>query len=251
MMRFYYDVHVHSCLSPCGDDDMTPNNVAGMGTVNGLQIMALTDHNTCGNCPAFMAACKRLGIVGIPGMELTTAEDVHLVCLFETLEQAMAFDADVGKSRIRIPNKPDIFGHQLRLDENDALIGTEEDLLPNATALSLEEGTVLCRSHGGVAYPAHIDREANGVIAVLGDLPPEPDFPCVEFRDPSLAEEYRNRYSLGEKRIVFGSDAHYLWDIAEPTHAIDLDIDDRSYSSNKVRALFLQQLRGNGKWTDA
>ena len=89
MKKYYYDLHIHSCLSPCGDNDMTPNNIAGMGVVAKLDIMALTDHNTCRNCPAFFAAAEKNGIVPVAGMELTTAEDIHLLCLFEELEAAL------------------------------------------------------------------------------------------------------------------------------------------------------------------
>ena len=84
-MKLYYDLHMHSCLSPCADDDMTPMNMAGMGMLKGLSVMALTDHNSCRNCPAFFKACEGYGVVPIAGMELSTAEDVHMVVLFPTL----------------------------------------------------------------------------------------------------------------------------------------------------------------------
>ena len=86
MSRYYYDLHIHSCLSPCGDDDMTPANIAGMASLKGLTLLALTDHNSCRNCPAFFEACNAFGIVPVAGMELTTAEDIHLIVLFPTLE---------------------------------------------------------------------------------------------------------------------------------------------------------------------
>lgn len=241
MNRYFYDVHIHSCLSPCGDNDMTPNNIAGMGALNGLQIMALTDHNTCRNCPAFFEACKKQGIVPIAGMELTTSEDIHVICLFPTLDAAMAFDAAVGEHRVRIPNRPDIFGEQLILNAEDEEIGREPDLLPNATDLSLEDGVALARSFGAVTYPAHIDREANGIIAVLGDLPTEPTFTCVEYRDAANAETYPARFAVGGKRVVVCSDAHYLWDIAEAQNAVELE--DEPYSSERVRKAFLDRLR--------
>ena len=123
MAFFPYDLHVHSCLSPCADNDNTPNNLAGMGYLNGLKIMALTDHNSARNCPAFFAAAERYGIVPVPGMELTTAEDIHVVCLFPSLEDALAFNDAVDEKRIRIPNRKDIFGDQLILDAEDEVIG--------------------------------------------------------------------------------------------------------------------------------
>ena len=91
MNKYFYDLHVHSCLSPCGDDDNTPNNLAGMATLCGLNIVALTDHNTAKNCPAFFEAAKKQGIIPVAGMEVTTSEDIHAVCLFETLEGAMEY----------------------------------------------------------------------------------------------------------------------------------------------------------------
>ncbi|MBR5633385.1 MAG: PHP domain-containing protein, partial [Clostridia bacterium] len=94
---FTYDLHVHSCLSPCADDDMTPANIAGMAAVQGLDIVALTDHNSAKNCPAFFHHAKSFGIIPIAGMELSTAEDIHVVCLFPTLEAALQFNDIVAE----------------------------------------------------------------------------------------------------------------------------------------------------------
>ena len=242
MNRYYYDLHMHSCLSPCGDNDMTVCNIAGMAALAGLQIVALTDHNTCKNCPAFFAAAKRNGIIPVAGMELTTAEDIHLLCLFETLEQAMAFDEAVDAHRVRIPNRTDIFGEQWILDENDRVIGSDPFLLSNATDLTIEAGTALCRATGGVCWPAPIDREANGVIAVLGVFPDEPVYTCAEFQDsanvPVFLEQYPN---LRNKRIVCSSDAHYLWQIRDKEAFFELE--DEPYSSDSVRHELFKKLR--------
>ena len=78
----FADLHIHSCLSPCADDDMTPADAAGMARLAGADVAALTDHNSAANCPAFFAACEAYGVVPVGGMELTTAEEIHLVCLF-------------------------------------------------------------------------------------------------------------------------------------------------------------------------
>lgn len=234
MNKYYYDLHIHSCLSPCGDDDMTPNNIAGMGVINGLNIMALTDHNTSKNCPAFFKAAKKNGIIPVAGMELTTAEDIHVVCLFRELEDAMRFDEEVDSHRIKIPNRTDIFGNQLILDENDEVIDTEEFLLLNATDISIEQVPELVKSYGGFSYPAHIDREANGLIATLGDFPPDSGFTAAEFNDGENIEKYSEKYAevFGKKMIV-SSDAHYLWNIKEKKEFFI--IDDEPYSSALVR----------------
>ena len=110
MKRFYYDLHIHSCLSPCADDDNTPNNLLGMASLSGINILALTDHNSTKNCPAFFEAAAEYGIIPVAGMELTTSEDIHVVCLFGDLDSALRFDKSLDSYRIPIKNKPDIFG---------------------------------------------------------------------------------------------------------------------------------------------
>ncbi len=241
MNRYYYDFHVHSCLSPCADNDNTPNNLAGMATLNGLNIMALTDHNTCKNCPSFFEAAKRYGIIPIAGMELTTAEDIHAVCLFENLEDALSFDEEISKRRIFIKNRTDIFGEQLILDSEDNIIGTEEYLLSNATDVSLEEAPRIVKKYNGVCYPAHIDRVSNGVISVLGTFPETPIFSCVELHDGSKRQEYTERYGLEKKRFLVSSDAHYLTDLREDNDWFE--IDDEPYSSSLVRKRLFELLR--------
>ena len=241
MSRYYYDLHIHSCLSPCGDNDNTPNNIVGMGVLNGLQIMALTDHNTCRNCPAFFEAAKRQGIIPVPGMELTTAEDIHMVCLFPTLEEAMAFDEAVQTRRVLIPNRADIFGEQYITDGQDEIVGEEPYLLSNATTIAVEEAPALAAQYGGVCYPAHIDRQANGILSTLGFMPPDMHFPTVELHDGENEATYRQQHIGDDTRVVLGSDAHVLWDIAEKDAW--LDIPDEPYSSALVRKNLIDLLR--------
>ena len=224
MRKFYYDLHTHSCLSPCGSNDATPASIAGFGVLNGLDIVALTDHNACANCPAFFKAAREYGLVPVAGMELTTAEDIHAVCLFETLEAALDFDREVEKRRMPVKNREEIFGEQLVMNENDEIIGRKENLLITAADISLEEAPALAAKFGGICYPAHIDREANGVIAVLGDFPPEPAFSCAELREKSNAESYRAAYPvLQNKTLVFSSDAHNLADLNGKENCFELE----------------------------
>ena len=242
MNRYYYDFHIHSCLSPCADNDMTPNNIAAVATLAGINVMALTDHNTSKNCPAFFAAAKKNGVVPIAGMELTTAEDIHVVCLFEKLEDAMKFDAYVDSQRIKIKNKVDIFGEQLIMDGDDNVIGTDEYLLSNATMITIDNAKSAVESFGGVAYPAHVDREANGIIATLGNFPEECGFISAEFYDEEKVEEYLQRYeNLKSKRILVSSDAHFIWGIKDKRDYFE--IDDEPYSGDKVRSEIFKILR--------
>ena len=241
MNRYYYDLHIHSCLSPCGDDDNTPNNIAGMASLCGLNIVALTDHNTTDNCPAFFEAARRYGIVAVAGMELTTSEDIHIVCLFETLEGAMAFGEKVKCLRIPYKNRPDIFGKQLILDGEDNVIGEEENLLINATLISVNEVPDMVREFGGICYPAHIDRQSNGIISILGTFPESPQFNCAELHDGTKKDEYIQKYGLQSKKIIVSSDAHTLTDMRDCENYFDLD--DEPYSSNLVRKRLFEILR--------
>lgn len=240
MNKYYYDLHIHSCLSPCADNDNTPNNIAGMASLCGLNIVALTDHNTCKNCPAFFTAAKRYGIIPIAGMELTTSEDIHVICLFDTLNNSLSFDEEINSRRIFIKNRTDIFGDQLILDSDDNVIGIDENLLSNATDVSIDEVPKIVSKYGGICYPAHIDRQANGIIEVLGTFPQTPIFNAVEFNSNEKIAEYTEKYGLNNKKIIVSSDAHYLENIKDKENCFELD--DEPYSGDLVRKNLIKYL---------
>lgn len=223
-MTVYYDVHIHSCLSPCGDDDMTPNNIAGMAHLNGLNLIALSDHNSCKNCESLMKAVQAYdGLIALPGMELTTQEEVHILCLFPALSAAMEFDQYVGSRLIQVENRPDIFGRQLVLNERDEPVGEEPFLLINATEISVSDAPGIVERHGGIAIPAHIDKMANSMISQLGFLPPDPFFGCFEVANPAnLPNLLEENPILCDKLIITDSDAHYLEHIHEQEYSFDL-----------------------------
>ena len=220
---------------------MTPNNIAGMAVIKGLNVLALTDHNTAKNCPAFFEACRRQGIIPIAGIELSTEEDIHLVCLFEELEDAMKFDAVLEEHLLPIDNRPEIFGEQLILNADDEPIGEVQKLLISPTDLPIDEAIKLARSYGAHVHPAHIDRESNGIIAILGDIPSEYGFKIFEMRDRSNAERIMGTVEeLNEKNILVCSDAHQLWNISEAENSFL--IDDEPYSSRLVRKRIFDML---------
>ena len=232
MKKVYCDFHVHSCLSPCGDDMMTPSSAAGMLMLAGINAAALTDHNSTKNCPTFFKACLQYGVTPIAGMELTTSEEVHMVCLFPTLESGMAFGDEVEKHRIRIKNKPVFFGNQYIMDMDDNIVGVEEFLLPNATDLSLVDGYNLVREFGGICYPAHVDRESNGILTMLGDIPDEPTFKFAEYNNTENIAEYHAHFpKLAKMRTIYGSDAHRLEDVRDASFYLELS-DEGSITDN-------------------
>lgn len=200
---------------------MTPSNIVGMAALKNLDVIALTDHNTCKNCPAVMKLANAYGIVAIPGMELCTAEEVHVVCLFPNLELAMDFDQYVYSKLIRINNNEAIFGKQQICNEEDEIIDNEPFLLINAVDIPFDEVYELVSKYQGIMIPAHIDKNANSLISNLGFIPPESKFTCVEFSNIKNLHNFRNRNPyLLECKIITDSDAHYLQDINEPTNYI-------------------------------
>ncbi len=211
MNEYYYDFHIHSCLSPCGDNDMTPNNLVGMAAVMGLDIIAITDHNSCKNAPAVLAVAEEAGILALPGMELCTAEEAHVVCLFETLEGAMEFDRYIYDTMPHIQNKPEIFGEQRVLDAEDRLVGALDDLLLVSSFVAVDDVKRLAEEYGGTAFPAHVDRDSYSVLAALGSIPPEGGYTVAEVtREADLEALLAQHPELRGMGVVRDSDSHYL-----------------------------------------
>ena len=200
---------------------MTPGNIVGMAVIKELDVIALTDHNSCRNCPDFMKQAQAYGVIAIPGMELCTVEEVHVVCLFPTLEDAMDFDQYVYNKLVRIPNNERIFGKQEICNEEDEIIGNEPYLLINAADIPFDQVYDLVGEFHGIMIPAHIDKNANSVLSNLGFIPPDSKFTCVELKDMNHLHTLRksNPY-LDKCKIISNSDAHYLEHINEPINYV-------------------------------
>lgn len=220
-LKLAFDLHIHSCLSPCGDDDMSPANIAAMCALAGLQVVALTDHNSAGNCAAFARAAGRNGLLAIPGMELCTKEEVHVVCLFPDQERADSFSAHVRGLLPAVRNDPAVFGAQLLMDDGDGVLGEETALLAGAADISLYDVPALVRAFGGFAYPAHIDRPSNSLLSQLGVWDPELDLPLAEV-SLHCPQELFQRRDLRGIRHISACDAHYLHQIPDVYQYMDV-----------------------------
>lgn len=224
MAKIFYDFHLHSCLSPCGDNDMTPANIAGMAFVNGLSAIALTDHNTVLNCTALKNAAEQYGVTVLYGMELTTDEEVHTVCLFPDEKSAMEWNEYVYSKLQKIKNNPKIFGNQFIMNETDKIIGEEEFLLINAANISFEDVFAHVYDLGGIAYPAHVDKNANSLISNLGFVPPDSTFKIAEVHNLEVIDTLKTTHPYFENcTILSSSDAHYLEDVNEAKNFLELD----------------------------
>ena len=222
-MKCFCDLHIHSALSPCADKDMTPNNIVNMSVLCGLHMIALTDHNSIGNVEAAMKVAEELPITVVPGMELETMEEIHFVCLFPTLEIAKEFDNWLSAYRMPVKNRPEIFGEQLYMNENDEVVGTEEFLLVTATTCSIYDAAPVVRRLGGVIYPAHVDRSSYSVISNFGTVPEDLGFTAVEISSHITKEEALTKYPYLEKyQIVTDSDSHYLDTFYDTQNALEL-----------------------------
>lgn len=216
-MKLYYDLHIHSALSPCGDEDMTPNNIVNMAYIKGLDIIAVSDHNSCKNARAVMEAGKGV-IKVVPGMEVTTAEEVHTLCLFPDIDSAEDMSEFVRTKMSGIKNQPEIFGRQLIMNSEDEIIGEEENLLVNAVNMDIYEVSAETKKRGGLFIPAHIDKSSYSVTANLGFLPPDLYVDGLEITARGL-ETFGKQYA--DFGIITDSDAHYLEDISECERFID------------------------------
>ena len=217
-MNFFADLHIHSCLSPCGDNDMTPGNILGMAVVKGLEIVAISDHNAARNLPAAEKIAEAYGLLLVPAIEITTSEEVHMLGYFPDVQTAVDFGEILKTHLPPKKNKPAFFGEQLVMNEDDEVIDHEDALLIGATDLSLEDCAAKVREVGGVPVPAHINRGSNGLLVNLGMMPPSPTFTTVEVwrHLPCPLEPMEN------KHVLHSSDAHYLQDIQEPEFSLRL-----------------------------
>jgi DNA polymerase III alpha subunit len=188
-----------------------------------LNVIALTDHNSCKNCPATVKAGEKAGICVIPGMELSTSEDIHMVCLFEEVENALRFSEYVRESSMHIANKPEVYGRQIIMDENDIPTDEEHDLLIVASGISADEAYDTVIKFGGFCYPAHIDRDSYSITSVLGAFVPECNHGFAEISYNAEVEKIKSKFSLGDVKIIRSSDAHYLENMRDAENYLELD----------------------------
>lgn len=214
-MRLYYDLHIHSALSPCANEDMTPNNIINMSRLKGLDVLSVCDHNCAANLKAVDAAARKAGLLFLPGIEMNTAEEVHLLAYFEDIEAACRLGGLVYDMLPDIQNNDALFGPQLIVDEEDNITGKLEKLLISALPFSIEKCVRMIVEHGGYAVPAHINRGANSLLGNLGFIPEDISFKALEVLPGRPAGADISGYN-----ILTSSDAHYLEDISEKTNFI-------------------------------
>lgn len=223
-MRF--DLHVHSCLSPCASLEMSPAEIVRRAAAAGLDGVALTDHQSARNCPAFAECARRAGIAALFGLEVQTAEEIHAVALFDTPDQAIALTEAVYAALPKRVNDPETFGDQPVVTWDDEIVELEWRILAMGCRLPVQDVADRVRSLGGLLVAAHADRPNFSVLGTLGAVP-EGCFDAVELSRTADEAEWSSR--LSGHALVRSSDAHHPGDVARVW--TEADIPDFSVAS--------------------
>jgi PHP family Zn ribbon phosphoesterase len=242
------DLHNHSCLSPCGSLELSPRRLLELGAAKGLKLMALTDHNSSLNCPAFAKLSPQYGIIPIFGMEATTSEEIHVLCLFTALDACMAFNEYAYSILTPFLNNPEKTGDQVYVDENDNIEGEVEYYLVNPLDLSIDNIGAKVNEYGGIIIPAHVDRPAFSMTSQLGVIIDGPwtALECVRI-PPSLNNAPLD--TLGFP-MTTSSDAHYSEHVGRRPFELDVSAEKLlpgGSGSEAVMEIFKQALEKRPK----
>lgn len=223
------DLHIHTGASPCGAKEMSPWSIVRMAQLEGLSLIAITDHNTAANVGAVMQVGDQLGLPVLPGMEVQTREEVHLLGIFPSLEAVLAFEQLIWQHLPKVANQPQIFGEQIVYDSADRQKGSIERLLLQSVTLGVEEVGKAITAHGGVTIAAHVNRRSYGLLGQLGFVPETLKLDAVEIDRYFSYERFMDEHqSLGRYPVLRNSDAHQLIDLVD-SHSSVVLIEEPSF----------------------
>lgn len=211
MLRVYAsDLHIHTCLSPCGDLEMAPKAIVRRAVEMGLDVISITDHNSGKNVEAVIQAAEGTPVCVFPGMEVQTIEEVHILTFFEDLNTLSEWDKIVYERLPDVPNNPDYFGDQPVVNTEGEIVGFEEKLLLNSVQMTVDQVFSGVERLGGYCVPAHVDKGSFSLIGQLGFIPPNLKISVVEVYDPQKAKQLSELAGL---RFITSSDAHFLSEV--------------------------------------
>jgi 3',5'-nucleoside bisphosphate phosphatase len=217
LRRFRADLHVHTCLSPCGDLQMSPQKIPAQARRQGVDLIAICDHNSAKNVHAVIKCAQGTGIAVLPGMEICTSEEIHLLAIVENLDPIEQIQSLVYR-HLEGRNNPEVFGLQVIANELDEVMGYEDRLLSRGIDLTVDQVVGEIHKLGGVAVASHIDRESYSIMSQLGFIPETLHFDALELSKYIGTEEARKRFAGSKpQRFIRNSDAHYLEDIGMNT----------------------------------
>ena len=220
---FRADLHIHSCLSPCGELEMTPRSIVRVSLEKKLDMIAVCDHNSAENVRGVRQAAQDTDLTILAGMEVTTAEEVHLLGFFDEEAQAISFQDIVYAHLLPGQNDEDLFGMQVVANAEDEVEAIVDKLLIGGTTLSLEETIAHIHRLGGLAVASHIDRESFSFVGQLGMIPEDLDLDAVEISPLNQIGEVKNIPGAERFPAIASSDAHRLEDIGCVTTSFLMD----------------------------
>ena len=223
-MPLLADLHNHSCLSPCGSLALSPRALADLADRRGVKVLALTDHNSSLNCPAFAKLCPQKGILPLFGLEATTQEEVHILCLFTNLEASLAFSEYAYSILLPFPNNPEKGGDQVYVDEEDNIEGEVEYYLVSPLDISVDSIGAKVASYGGIVIPAHVDRQAFSLTSQLGVVVHGP-WAAVECTRLPPAVNGTALDTLGYP-LITSSDAHFPEHVGRRPFELDTSLEE-------------------------
>lgn len=208
------DLHLHSALSPCAEKEMTPPKIIHAAKAKGLKMIAITDHNTAENAGATIEAAQGSGIFVIPGMEVQTREEVHMICLFPDLSSCLSWQESVYQGLPRQDNRTEVFGCQQVLNRHGQVVRELRQMLLVSTNMTVETVAVQVANLGGICIPAHVDRPSYSLMATLGFVPPGLPVSTMELSKHTSADEAAFLLpALSGYSLISSSDAHCLTDL--------------------------------------
>jgi predicted metal-dependent phosphoesterase TrpH len=217
LREFVADLHVHTCLSPCGDLDLSPRAIVETAQNKGIDMIAICDHNTCENVEAVTRAASGRGLKVLAGMEVTSEEEVHIVALFENVNDALTLQS-VIYDHLHGENDENVFGLQVVVNEFSEVLGFNEKLLIGATDLSIDRVVEYIHRFNGLAIAAHIDREGFGIIGQMGFIPDSVQLDALEISSKMPIQEAKNQFKIySHYPFISSSDAHLLEEIGQST----------------------------------
>jgi len=224
MKKYRADLHIHTVLSPCGDLEMSPENILAAARSKNIDILGITDHNHTGNAWLIKEMAEEYQVLVLPGAEVTTREEVHCLAFFSSRESLVQFQHFLAGQIIRIPNRPEVLGYQVLVGRGEKVIDEIDYYLGSSVDASVEEVAEMVHSLGGIFVPAHIDRHKNSLYSQLGFIPYGLAFDALEVSWRTALENFLGTHpEVNGQRIIRSSDAHYLPDIGRITSVFLLE----------------------------
>jgi PHP family Zn ribbon phosphoesterase len=241
MKKYIADLHIHTCLSSCAEIDMTPLRIIDQAIKKGIDIIAITDHNSAENVEIATNIANKRGIKLFPGMEVTSSEEAHVIALFDSVAKALSFQEIIYKNLPEGKNDEKRFGYQVVVNEKDEVLRFNERLLFIATKLNIKDLVDIVHSFGGLAIASHIDKEIFSIISQLGFIPSDINFDAIEISKNTNRSKAQNLFKeYLSMTWITSSDAHHLKDIGKsPTifYLEDLSFDEIKNAMKGLRTI--------------